>query len=245
MSHASTHSPTDGSVTEQPTHDVAAPGQRPGLIEIAVGLAIWSIGVFLLARQLHHLGLAPPVHGLVLAGLAGILGPAALAAANALRIRSLPAFGLRRVKRRWLLIGVAVGVATLVVKSLASGAWILLSGDTTNAQSEYAQAANGGALFLVLTTVFLGVLTPLGEELLFRGVVTTGLLRYGSIVGVVGSAAIFALYHGINPVLPAAFVIGLATAELYRRTGSLWPSIIVHVVVNLPAPLVSVLAGLG
>ncbi|WP_327034943.1 CPBP family intramembrane glutamic endopeptidase [Micromonospora ureilytica] len=93
--------------------------------------------------------------------------------------------------------------------------------------------------------MFLGLLTPLGEELLFRGVVANALLRYGPVVGVVGSDLVFALYHGINSVLPGAFFIGLVTAELFRRTGSVWPSVVVHVVVNLPAPLISVLAGLG
>lgn len=219
--------------------------KRPGLPEIAAALGVWAIAVFLLTPQLGRLELDPALHGLVLTWLGGLFGAAAFAAACALRLRSLSAFGIRRVSGRWILIAVAVGVATLVVKSLASGAWILLSGDTSNSQAGYAQGANGGLLFLILATVGLGVLTPIGEELVFRGVVATALLRYGPVVGVVGSALIFALFHGINPVFPGALVIGLATAELYRRTKSLWPSMVVHIVVNVPAPLISVVAGLG
>jgi membrane protease YdiL (CAAX protease family) len=60
---------------------------------------------------------------------------------------------------------------------------------------------------------------PLGEELAFRGVVTTALLRYGALVGVVGSALIFAVMHGINVVFVAALIAGLITAELRRRSG--------------------------
>ena len=78
------------------------------------------------------------------------------------------------------------------------------------------------------------MLTPLGEELLFRGVVTTALLRYGPIVAVVGSAVIFAVAHGFNTVFPAALVVGLITAEIYRRSGSIWPAVVVHAVHNLP-----------
>lgn len=231
-----------GTAASQPVDDET---KRPGIPEIVAALGVWAVAVFLLTPQLRRLELDAAVHGLVLTWLAGLFGAAGFAAAYALRVRSLSALGVRRVSRRWILIAVAVGVVTLVVKSLASGAWMLLSGDTSNAQAAYAQGANGGVLFLILATVGLGILTPIGEELVFRGVVATALLRYGPVVGVVGSALIFALFHGINPVFPGAFIIGLATAELYRRTNSLWPSIVVHVVVNLPAPLISVLAGLG
>jgi membrane protease YdiL (CAAX protease family) len=50
----------------------------------------------------------------------------------------------------------------------------------------------------------------------------------------VGSTLIFALAHGINIVFPAAVVAGLATAEIYRCSGSVWTAVVVHVVFNLP-----------
>ncbi|NJL42071.1 MAG: CPBP family intramembrane metalloprotease, partial [Leptolyngbyaceae cyanobacterium SM1_4_3] len=98
--------------------------------------------------------------------------------------------------------------------------------------------------FLVLSLVFLTVFSPFGEELLYRGIVTNGLLRYGSFVSVVGSTAIFALMHGINIVFPAAIVAGLATAEVFRRSGSIWPGFVVHVVFNLPTIPIMVAVGM-
>lgn len=101
-------------------------------------------------------------------------------------------------------------------------------------------------LSLILATVFLGLLTPLGEELLFRGVIANVLLRHGRpVFGVVSSALIFAYMHGINIVFPAALVMGLVGAELLRRSGSVWPAVVVHVVFNLPTVPVMVLAGMG
>ncbi|MFE1167259.1 CPBP family intramembrane glutamic endopeptidase [Nocardiopsis sp. NPDC058789] len=94
------------------------------------------------------------------------------------------------------------------------------------------RAAGAGALSLALTMLTLAVLTPLGEEFLFRGVVTTVLLRYGALVGVVGSAVVFALMHGVNEVLPAAVIVGLIAAELYRRSGSIWPGVLMHALYN-------------
>nr|WP_082372913.1 CPBP family intramembrane glutamic endopeptidase [Nocardia sp. NRRL S-836] len=76
------------------------------------------------------------------------------------------------------------------------------------------------------------MLTPLGEEALFRGVFANFLLRWGSWVGVPVSAAIFAVAHGINDVMPIAFVVGLGNGLLLRFSGSLWPAVIVHVVHN-------------
>jgi len=103
----------------------------------------------------------------------------------------------------------------------------------------YAEGASGGTLSLVLALVFLAVATPIGEEMLFRGVVTTALLRYGAVIGVLGSAVIFALVHGLNSAIGTAFVVGLIAGELLRRSGSIWPGVVVHVVTNSIGSLIS------
>ena len=219
---------------------------RPGWPEIIVGLVVMAVIGFGGGSQLGRLGLDPVATGLVFTSLSGVAGIAGFAAAALLRIRSLSAFGVRRVSWRWMLIGVGAGLATFVLKSLAILAWIQITGgDSTNVQGMYAEGGSGGALSLVLATVFLGIVTPLGEELLFRGVVTNALLRYGPFVGVVGGSMIFALAHGINNVFPAAVVTGLIAAEVFRRSGSVWPAVVVHTVVNLPTVPAMVLAGMG
>jgi membrane protease YdiL (CAAX protease family) len=43
---------------------------------------------------------------------------------------------------------------------------------------------------------------------------------------------IFAVAHGVNAVMPVAFVVGIATGVLLRLSGSIWPAIAVHVVYN-------------
>ncbi|MBD2108218.1 CPBP family intramembrane metalloprotease [Nodosilinea sp. FACHB-13] len=67
------------------------------------------------------------------------------------------------------------------------------------------------------------------------------LLRYGPLVGVVGSTLIFALAHGVNEVFPAALVVGLTVGEVFRRSGSVWLGVVIHAVVNLPTVFVLVL----
>jgi uncharacterized protein len=221
------------------------PFARPRLPECIVGLSVLSVVGFGGGSQLSRLGLDPVVYGLVFTALSGVAGIAGFAAAVLLRIRSLSAFGIRPVSWRWLLIGVGAGLVAFVLKSLAILGWIQITGDSANIQAVYGKGGSGGLLSLILATVFLGLITPLGEELLFRGVITNSLLRHGPFIGVVGSASIFAIAHGINTVFPAALVVGLITAEVFRRSGSVWPAVIVHVIVNLPTVPVMVAAGIG
>lgn len=79
----------------------------------------------------------------------------------------------------------------------------------------------------------IGPLTALGEELLFRGVILAGLRRTfpdGAAIAV--AAAMFATIH----LSPVAFLhtggLGLLFGWLTVRTGSLWPSILLHAAWN-------------
>jgi uncharacterized protein len=218
---------------------------RPGWPEIIVGLVVFGTvgyGGALLAGQL---GLDPVVYGLALAAVSVIAPLAGFAAAALLRLRSWSAFGVRRTTARWLLIGAGAGVVSIVVRGFAVMAYTALTGESSNPQEVYGDGGSGGVLSLVLATLFIGLLVPLAEELLFRGVITNALLRYGPLIGVVGSTLIFALAHGINIVFAVALVFGLISAELFRRTGSVWPGVIAHVINNLPTVFVLVLIRAG
>ncbi len=204
------------------------------LVLVVVGL----YGGALIAR----LPIDAAIIGLIFTALSGIAGLAGFCAAFFLRIRSFDAFGVRPTSVKWLLIAAGVGVVTFVVKSASILVYIQFTGDDASPQDIYATGARGGLSTVLLATFLFAVVTPLGEEFLFRGVVTSALLRYGPFIGVAGSALIFALFHGINLVFPAALVAGLVTGEVFRRSGSVWPGVVVHAVVNLPTIPVMVLA---
>lgn len=219
---------------------------RPGWPEIAVGLLVFAVvgyggGIFV-----SGLPIAPVAIGLIFAALSAVAGMAGFAAAASIRIRSWEAFGIMRTTRRWLLIGLGVGVLAFVAKGFAIMGYSALTGQTSNPQDIYALGGSGGVITVILATIFVGILTPIGEEFLFRGVLTNALLRYGPFIGVVGSTIIFALMHGINIVFPAALVGGLAMAEIFRRSGSIWPGVVVHVVFNLPTvPVLVMVSAMG
>lgn len=79
-------------------------------------------------------------------------------------------------------------------------------------------------------TVFLG---PFSEEVFFRGFVLPGLagpLGFWRAAGV--SSLLFAGAHGIVGVMVPAFATGLLLAWLYRRTRSLWATVLAHTMQN-------------
>lgn len=219
---------------------------RPGWAEIAVGLLalVAATAVLLLFGPLG-MDLDPVPYGLVVAAWSGVAGLAGFGAAVLVRIRSLGAFSVRRTTWRWMGIGVLGGVAALVVKGVLTSGLTALTGLGSDPQGMYYDAAGGGALPMVLTLLFLAVLTPIGEEFLFRGVVANALLRYGPVTGVLSSSVVFALFHGVNIVLPAALVVGAVAAEAMRRSGSIWPAVAVHAVNNAALPLLVLLTGYG
>ncbi len=219
---------------------------RPGWIEIIIGSATFALVAYGMPRLFPMFDLDPVGEGLAFGALSGLAGLAGFFAAVAVRRRSLAAFGVRRTTGRWLAIGIAGGIAALVVSNALVVAWILVFGPAENVQAVYTEAALGGTVPLILSTLFLAVLTPVGEEFLFRGVLTTALLRYGPPVGVIGSAVVFSLAHGLTIVVITALVVGVIAGELRRRSDSIWPGVIVHVVNNITANLLGAfLASLG
>ena len=81
----------------------------------------------------------------------------------------------------------------------------------------------------VFTFQALAVVTPITEEIFFRGFVFSGLIhRLGPGKAIIASAVVFSLFHLSIEVLVPIFITGLLFAWLYRQTGSLWPCIAAH-----------------
>ncbi len=80
---------------------------------------------------------------------------------------------------------------------------------------------------------FMAVSAPLCEEVVFRGVVYRGYRKSGSMLqAAVFSALLFALGHMNFNQAAYAFVIGIMLVLLVEATGSIWSSILYHVVFN-------------
>jgi len=82
--------------------------------------------------------------------------------------------------------------------------------------------------------IFVGVIVaPLVEEIFFRGFLFQGFRsKYGWVISMLLSSAIFAAAH-LDPVsLIPTFILGNVLAYMYHRSNSVWPGIILHFLVN-------------
>lgn len=111
------------------------------------------------------------------------------------------------------------------------GAWLRnWSKASQEAQSTLIEGANLWALFLTV-----GVLTPIAEELFFRGALMGWMMlrRFPRWTVILLPALLFAVMH-LNPVgmLPI-FFLALLLGYLRWASGSLWPSVGLHICNNL------------
>ncbi len=93
-------------------------------------------------------------------------------------------------------------------------------------------ALEGAPLWFCL---FVAVIEPINEELLFRGFMVPR-------IGIVLSSVVFGVLHASYDStfaieVIAAVLFGILSGYVYKRTGSLYPSIIAHILVNTLAVL--------
>ena len=97
-------------------------------------------------------------------------------------------------------------------------------------------------LHLALAPLFAAVVAACWEELAFRGVLMSRLLRGGAVAAAWVSSIGFGLLHAAQLDLAAAALsiymmtgLGLSLAALRVGTGSIWPGLVAHLIVNLSA----------
>lgn len=139
----------------------------------------------------------------------------------------------------WLAAGAAVGLAAGPGAFLLAAALFRWSGSplrVEGAQAEFLAPAGVWSWAGVAGMVLLGiVLVPCAEEVLFRGVVYPGLRReLGPGLAVTASALLFGFAHHRlgREVVIASTIFGVAFALLTEGSGSLWPAVVAHVLVN-------------
>lgn len=86
---------------------------------------------------------------------------------------------------------------------------------------------------LILTFIFVGILSPIIEEMMFRRIMLNKLRRYGDKVAIVTTALLFGLFHANFSQFFYATVLGLIFAYVTLKTGTIKYSIILHIFVNM------------
>ena len=89
------------------------------------------------------------------------------------------------------------------------------------------------SLHPLLLVFFVGILAPVCEEVVFRGAIFGGMKKEGNIFkAVIASGLLFGLLHMNINQASYAFVIGILLGFLVEATGSIFSSILFHVLVN-------------
>ncbi|HVX04004.1 MAG TPA: type II CAAX endopeptidase family protein [Rhodanobacteraceae bacterium] len=234
------------------------------LLQFGLGILFGVIAGFVLMFKaafvagLHHR--APPNARVVMQGLMAnpdtrvIFIVATIAAAAAVMIllirqfwrvqwsrAELPGFGFAPpAKKSAYLVAVLLGAAVLF---LGGPLTHLLAGHQQVNQDVSVLAGNVSIGMRLLLAVLVVCVAPFVEELVFRGVLLSGLARRMPIGwAMLGSAIVFGCVHlpdfkfAWYPV-PALVILGLASAWLRVRTRSLWPSITLHATNNFIAAI--------
>lgn len=221
--------------------------RAPGLPEVALGLfgligtaSVLTVGLLLAWRvpfdAVEMSSLASPSF---VAALLGTLGGHLAILAWAVALGAT--LGLERASARWFAVAVAGGGGAV----LLSAGWTLLAelaGRTVEDQElvrALMSSPAGPARALVL--LFVVVLAPVLEELVFRGYVQTAVsARLGAWPAIGISAVLFGLFHLSDPhVVPVLTSVGVGLGWLRHRCGSVVPPILAHVLNNTLAMILA------
>jgi len=240
------------------TDNVASPPRRlrfvdllvflASLLALAVGaamlLAAW-LGPERLAKAMPEAGGGDPMALLALLATFFFIGLPAVALAVARHGRAASALlGLHLAGGRWLwlapiavlIVSFAVDEGLLRLVREVGGSEVL---PTVNAVIAGIATTPGR---VVLAILVVGVLAPLVEELVFRGLLygyVEG--RFGAIAALIVSSLAFAAAH-VEPIHVALVLpIGVLLGWTRLHTGSLWPAIAAHIANNTVAVLASYL----
>jgi uncharacterized protein len=176
--------------------------------------------------------------------IATVVGSGVILAVGLVLVRHLPLHEQRAIFARkgrsatMLVSGVAGGlgfvVVTVIVISIGSAIDSGVRDRTSNIPSPFGASIAAG-LLIVLGVV---VLAPLGEELLFRGLMLRGLVRKMPFWPAAGCAGVaFAVCHSdvwaylFWPRLIALALVGVGLAALNRRHGY-WCGVVAHATIN-------------
>lgn len=105
----------------------------------------------------------------------------------------------------------------------------------TQSSEQYQQVAEVQfALPLWLAVLFYGMLSPVVEEMVFRGIVYNGLNRNMTKgFSIIGSALLFGAFHGNVVQMIYAGIMGVGMAWIYQKYHNLWAPILFHGAANI------------
>ena len=158
------------------------------------------------------------------------------------RIKEMLKFdSLKRALFLILAIPIVVTIIDFLLTMIYAITWIGIFGEPS---SNTDLGTNWGSSSIDIAFLFLSVaiVTPIAEELFFRGYVLDAINRkHGDWTAIIWSAMLFGLVHVDPFTMGQAFMGGIIYGWIRMRTGSLLPSIACHMKWNMLALVVTYL----
>ena len=155
--------------------------------------------------------------------------------------RSMPKTVPERRPVKWwqFLILFLMGYALIFVSNIVGNIFTVIIGLMKGSQvnNELIQYVTGGSVWVMF--LFMVVIAPIMEELIFRKVLVDRTLKYGQGMAVVLSGLMFGLFHGNLNQFAYAVVLGAFFAFIYIRTGNIKITIGLHMLVNFMGSVVA------
>lgn len=132
------------------------------------------------------------------------------------------------------LMELTITVILAVCVSLGLNVLLALTGFAETSASYQSVAEHQYGVTFGIGLVLYGVVSPMAEEVVFRGVIFNRLRRiYGPPIGIVASALFFGVFHGNLVQGLYGTVMGLLMAYVYERQGSFFRPVLFHAAANL------------
>lgn len=136
----------------------------------------------------------------------------------------------------------SMSTAAALISQLILAIIMFLSGsasETAERVTSITLSADAAPLWVnVIIELYACIIGPVFEELIFRGVLLEALRKYGNAFGIIASSIMFGLAHANYVQFIPAMVIGMVWAYTAVKTGSLVPSVVLHIINNTVASLI-------
>lgn len=147
-------------------------------------------------------------------------------------------FALRRPTSWWVAAGIGVGIGIGMAILTAALGPLLNPGREQGVTPDVWEPKHAAAY--VANGLVICIVAPIVEELTFRGLGYSLLVRFGRWTAIILVGVAFGLAHGLVEALPFLAAFGAGLAYLRSKVDSVYPGMIVHGLFNATALAVAV-----
>lgn len=144
------------------------------------------------------------------------------------------ALGFRRCEIDWVIRAALLAAILYSIHLVSEKLALTLTFDRMQPRaSDGAIMTGGGPVLATLLIAVILIVTPIATEVFLRGILFAWLRRnLDFTLSALASSIIFGGYHVEITKYLAVLIFGLVASWLYERSGSLWPTIVLHMTVN-------------